>query len=164
MHSLEEGFSITVYNCTHCNPLLNHIHCNCGICFDSAERFFLLWHDQCLHSGARSQARSSGVYQDNSRLTSCVRTAGSIYLTSRSLARGQKQDGTQVYRLNELHCEFFKIRKNKITHCIQCLDGLFVLDLSDYLPSFYNPRDRILRDLKRLGWLLLRGVIIDKET
>ena len=39
-----------------------------------------------------------------------------------------------------------------------------MLDFSDYPASFYNPGDRILGDLKRLGWVLLGGVIIDKET
>ena len=57
-----------------------------------------------------------------------------------------------------------EIKRNKTTHYTQCLDDLFELDLSDYLPLFYNPGDRILGDLKRLGWVLLRGVRIDKET
>ena len=70
-----------------------------------------------------------------------------------------------MYCLNKLLREdFFKIKRNKTTYCIQCLDDPFVMDLSDYPPSFDNPGDTILRDLKRLGWVLLRRVRIDKET
>ena len=59
--------------------------------------------------------------------------------------------------------QFFNIKKNT-AHCNQYLDDPFVLDLSNYPASFYNPRDRILGDLKCLGWVLLMGMKIDKET
>ena len=70
-----------------------------------------------------------------------------------------------MYRLNELLWEnLFKIRINKTTPCTQCVDDSFVLNLSDFPPSFYNPGDTILGDLKHLGWALLRVVRIDNET
>ena len=69
-----------------------------------------------------------------------------------------------MYRINELICDDFLLSRKNTAHCTQCLDDSFVLDLSDYLVSFYNPGDRILGGLKRLGWVLLKGVRIDKET
>ena len=63
-----------------------------------------------------------------------------------------------------LYARIFLISRKNTAHCTQCLDDPFVLDFSDYPASFYNPGDRILGDLKRLGWVLLGGVIIDKET
>ena len=55
-------------------------------------------------------------------------------------------------------------RRNKTTHCYRYVDDPFVFDLSDIPPSFSNPRNTILGDLKCLVWVLRRGVRINNEA
>ena len=124
----------------------------------------LLWHEQCLHSGASSRANLFGVHQDDIRLFSDVWTDGSTHLISRSLTRVQKQDETQVYRQNELPCEdFFNIKK-KTPYIAHNALTIHVCRILVIIRLPYNHGDRILGNLKLHGWVLLGRVRIDKET
>ena len=156
MHSLEEGFSIVMYSCTHTAPPTPHaLHCAQGLRIILPKDCVILWHQGCLHSGAKSRLNKFGTNKPDMRLFSYIWTDGSLRVSSKTLSRSMRQDGTQVHRNQNLLCkQFYEIDHN----CSKCSESLKIFDLTNFPSTSYSPGQRMFGDLECLGWVICRGM------
>ena len=74
-----------------------------------------------------------------------------------------REIGDEVYRddITSKICKEFYTRSPECSHCRKCEE---IIDLRGILPTSYSPGDRIIGCLESLGWVVVRGIRIEKET
>lgn len=78
-----------------------------------------------------------------------------------------RDDGSNIYRGNKKDrtCEYMYEMNNECNHCqhdITCV--LDEIDLSEVPENSYNPGEKIIGCLEELGWMVVRGVRVPKNT
>ena len=162
MHSLEEGFSILMYSGSHrvrLNPNLC-LHNYNAVRIILPEWMCIIWHESLFHAGARSRQsidmRFFSYVWPLLPSSTGQRTHGTMDGVAREL-------GDQVYRENinsKICVDIYKDSPN----CINCRKWEETLDLRGIPPTSYAAGERIIGSLDSLGWVVVRGVRITKDT
>ena len=88
-----------------------------------------------------------------------------IKISARTLTTSQRQDGSQVHRIQQFLCKEFYHEKRKMKKvCSQCVEDPFIFDLRDYPNKFHKPGELMFGNLEVLGWVLVRGIRITPES
>ena len=171
MHSLEEGFQIVMWSCTHNHKLGTDfkVHRNSKIRFIMPKNMGIMWHEALFHGGSKSRSYPDGTTMEYMRLftylwqlleTSDKRNS-SVDLNdgvSRECGRDLHRDNFDMYM-----CKYATLFGNG--SCKKCNQGETVISLTHILLNSYSrPGEIIIGDLKLHGWTIFRGVDIDDAT
>ena len=153
MYGLPGGFSITMFSGTHKLKPKNTIHRDCGVRVTLAENMCIIWHEGTVHAGSRSRLDDDGKLRRDLRFFSYIWRGGV----------GRKHgvitaNGENVYRKCKICCDVAGTGRRGYS-CDICRGVEYVdLDLSQIPAKSYDPGAVIKGDLKKLGWVVVRGV------
>ena len=162
LHSFSEGFSIVLYSRSHkvdLSPKLC-LHKDCAIRLILGPEMVVIWHEGLYHSGAKS--RNTPEPQEDRRFFAYLwpyvrsnarnRQAGSCDGVARA-------SGDEVFRKNihDCTCKHLYTEKQDDHPCKYCNVEEINIDLRGIQPTSYSPCDRIIGDLKMLGWEVFRS-------
>ena len=167
MHSLEDCFQTVMYSCTHNTRVDGQlkIHKNHAIRLILAPAMTVIWNEATLYSASKSREYITDA--------SIVRTHEDMHLfnyswycvenESRNRSSGHvdgvaREYGDGVYRETIHRCTCPQLYSPEPSSCLECGKPETVIDLRDVATTSYDSGHRIVGDLKRLGWVVVRGV------
>lgn len=108
----------------------------------------VIWHEELYHSGAKSQNTPQPQVD-------CCFFA---YLWSFVKSNSRNRQGDEVFRKNihDCTCKDLYTEMDNNHPCKYCKDEEILIDLCSIQSTTYSPCDRIIGDLKTLGWEVLR--------